>query len=87
MNKHRASRRWFTECDVKDFRNGALRRTANITRTGFELSVSQLRNTSYFFIISIPKNTQFTTFAIQNFVQNTKKHSNSICIVGITFVR
>ena len=29
----------------------------------------------------------FTIFAIQNFVQNTKKHVDSIYVVGIMFVR
>ena len=45
----------FTEADVKDFKSGALRTTTNITRTGFELSVSLSRNAIYFCIIAIPK--------------------------------
>ena len=53
MNKHGASRKWFTEADIKDYKSGVLRTTTNITRTGFKLSVSQLRNGIYFFIIAI----------------------------------
>ena len=72
MNNHGVSRRCFTEADVKDFKSGALRATTNITRTGFELSVSRSRNAIYFCIIAIPKKSHFTNFAIQNFVQNTR---------------
>ena len=51
--------------------------------TGFELSVSQLQNAIYFSIIVMPKKSHFTIFAIQNFVQNTKKRVNSIYIVDL----
>ena len=51
--------------------------------TGFELSVSQLQNVIYFSIIVMPKKSHFTIFAIQNFVQNTKKRVNSIYIVDL----
>ena len=71
MNKHGVSRKWFTEADVKDFKNGALRTTTNITRTGFELSVSRSGTTIYFSVIVIPKKSNFPIFSIQNFVQNT----------------
>ena len=40
-----------------------------------------------FSIIAMPEKSHFTIFAIQNFVQNMKKHMNSICIVGIMSVR
>ena len=40
VNKQEVSRRCFTEADVKDFKSGALRTTTNITRSGFELTVS-----------------------------------------------
>ena len=40
VNKHGVSRRWFTETDIKDVKSGALE-TANITRTGFKLSILQ----------------------------------------------
>ena len=43
--------------------------------TGFEISVSQSRNAIYFSIIAMPKESHFTIFAIQNFVQNTKQHT------------
>ena len=33
MNKRGVSRRWFTEADVKDFKNTALRIVKNITRS------------------------------------------------------
>ena len=33
MNKHRVSRKWFTEADVKHFRSGALRTITDITRS------------------------------------------------------
>ena len=32
VNKHRDSRRWFTEADVKHFKSGTLRTITNITR-------------------------------------------------------
>ena len=73
MNKPGVSRKWFTKADVKDFKIGALRTTTEIIKTGFELSVSPSRNAIYFSIIAIPKKSCFTIFAIQNFVQNTKK--------------
>ena len=87
MTKHGVSKRWFTEADVKDFKSGALRTTTDMTRTGFELSVSRSRNAIYFSIVAIPKKSDFTIFAIENFVQNTKRHVNSIYIVGIMFFR
>ena len=87
VNKHGVSRRCSTEADVKDFKNGVFRTATNITRTGFELSVSRSRNAIYFCIIVIPKKSHFTIFAIQNFVRNTKKHVNSIYIFGIMFAR
>ena len=68
MNKHRVSRKWFTETDVKDFRSGALRTTTEITKTGFELRKLLSRNAIYFSIIMIPKKSYFTFFAIQIFV-------------------
>ena len=40
-----------------------------------------------FFFIVISEKPYFTIYAIKNFVQNTKKHVNSIYIVGIMFVR
>ena len=40
----------------------------------FELSISWLQNTIYFHIITMLKESHFTVFVIQNFVQNTKKH-------------
>ena len=86
VNKQEVSRRCFTEADVKDFKTGALRTTTNITRSGFELTVSRLENLTYFCIIVIPKKSHFTIFATQNFVQNTKKQVNSIYIIGM-FVR
>ena len=70
----------------KDFKSGALR-TTEITKTGFELSVSPLQNAMSFSIIVIPKKSYFTIFLIQRFVENTKKHVNSIYTVGIIFVR
>ena len=82
VNKHRVSRRCFTEADVKDFKSGALQTTTNITRTGFELSESRMENAIYFSTITIPKKYHFTIFTIQN----TQKHMNSIYIVGIMFV-
>ena len=60
MNKRGVSRRWFTEADVKDFKSGALRTAADVTRTGFLLSVSRSRNGIYFCIIAIPKKSHFT---------------------------
>ena len=87
MNKQGVSRRCFTEADVKDCKSGALRPITNITRTGFVLSVPQSRNAIYFCIMAIPKKSYFTIFAIQNFVLKTKKHMNSIYIVGIMFVK
>ena len=33
VNNHRASRRWFTETDVKHFKSGASRTITNITRS------------------------------------------------------
>ena len=33
VNKHRDSRRWFTEADVKHFKSGTLRTITNITRS------------------------------------------------------
>ena len=86
MNKHGVSRRWFSEADIKDFKSSALKATINITRTGFELSVSRLRNAIYFPIIVIPKKSYFIIFAMQNSAQNTK-NVNSIYIVGIIFTR
>ena len=59
MNKHGVSRKWFTEADVQDFKSGALRTTTNITRTGFELSVSRSGTTIYFSVITIPKKSNF----------------------------
>ena len=50
---------------------------------GFELSVLQSRNAIYFSIITMPKKSHFTIFAIQNFVSSTKKCVNSIYIIGI----
>ena len=43
--------------------------------SGFELSVSRSRDAIYFSIIAMPKKSHLTIFAIQNFVQNTKKHT------------
>ena len=43
--------------------------------TRFELSVSRPKNTIYLSIIGMPKKSHFTIFAIQNFLQNTKKHT------------
>ena len=40
---------------------------------GFELSISQLQNTIYFFIIMMLKKSHFSVFLIQIFVQNTEK--------------
>ena len=60
--------------------------------SGFELSILQLRSTIYkntticklkhygttnFSIMAMPKESHFTIFAIQNFVQNTKKHTRT----------
>ena len=41
----------------------------------FELSISQSQNEIYFSNIPLPKKSHVTFFAIQNFVQNTKKHT------------
>ena len=45
----------------------------HVTLVGFELSISRLQNATYFSIIAMSKKSHFTIFAIQNFVQNTKK--------------
>ena len=46
-----------------------------ITITWFELSVSRSRNMISLSIIAMPNKSHFTLFAIQNFLQNTKKHT------------
>ena len=74
VNKHGVSRRWYTDADVKDFKRGALRTTTNITRTGFELSVLQSRNTIYFSIIVIPEKSHFTIFAIEKLKKTREFH-------------
>ena len=53
-------------------KSGALKTTINITRTGFELSVSRSRNAIYFCIIAIPKKSHFLIFAIQNCAKHKK---------------
>ena len=45
------------------------------------------RNRICFSIIVMPEKSHFTSFTIQNFVQNTKKRVNSIYIIGIMFAR
>ena len=42
--------------------------------SGLELNVLRSRNAIYISIIATPKKSDFIIFAIQNFVQNTKKH-------------
>ena len=42
---------------------------------GFKLSISRSQNAIYFSIITIPRRSHFIIFAIQNFVENTKKHT------------
>ena len=42
--------------------------------TWFQLSASQSQNAIYFSIIAMPKKSHFTIFAMQNFVQTTRKH-------------
>ena len=87
MNKHGVSRMWFTKVGVNYFKSVALRITTDVTRTGFELRVSPSQNAIYFSITVIPKKFYFTILAMQDFVQNTKKHVNSVYNVGIMFVR
>ena len=60
---------------------------ANMTCAGLKLIVSWLQNAIYFSIFTMPKKSHFTIFVTQNFVQNTKKHVNSIFILQIMFVR
>ena len=43
--------------------------------SGLELNVLRSRNAIYISIIATPKKSDFIIFAIQNFVQNTKKHT------------
>ena len=52
-----------------------LKFTIQSDTSGFELSVSRSRDAIYFSIIAMPKKSHLTIFAIQNFVQNTKKHT------------
>ena len=52
-----------------------LKFTIQSDTSGFELSVSRSRDAIYFSIIAMPKKSHLTVFAIQNFVQNTKKHT------------
>ena len=43
--------------------------------SGLELNASRSRNVIYFSVIAMPKKSHFTFLAIQNFVQNTTKHT------------
>ena len=58
--------------DIGLLKSGALRTITEITKTGFELTISASQNAICFFSIAIPKKSYFTIFAIQNFVQNIK---------------
>ena len=87
MKKRGVRGRWFTEAHVKDFKSSALKSNHNHNHKRFELGAPRLQNAIYFSIFTISKKSHFTIFTIQNFVQNTRKHVNSIYTVGIMFVR
>ena len=72
MNKYGFSRSWVTEANIKGFKSGALRTNTNITRTGFELSVSQYRNAIDFCIIAIPKKFHFTMYKYKTLCKTQK---------------
>ena len=78
---------WFTDADVKDFKSGALRTTTNTTRAEFELSVIAIAKCNLFFHYCDSKEISFYYFRDTKLVQDTKKHVNSIYIVGIMFFR
>ena len=83
MSKHGASRRCFIEADVKDFKSVALRTTTNVTRTGFELSVSQC---DLFLHYRDSKEISFYYFRVTKLRAKHEK-TCEFHFVGIMFVR